>query len=268
MDWSRAKTYLILTFLLLDLVLGYQFWKMRNEQAGYVQSFSEQLTEVRGLLATQKWEIQTELPRITPSLGYLHVRYLNASAEEWRKRIGNANNLMYKGPGQVSLDLNDKDIQGNLEDDALGERLWAQLTTWVWPRELYKYDRSYEIGKGIGVVRYMQVYNGYPIFSAPIEIVIQGNKVTRYSQVALEVIREEGSKRQVISAVHALRSLSESIDKTPKSNDNRIIRDIRLGYYSKTFNADEWYLTPVWRVLTDQEVYYVNAMTGEVELAR
>lgn len=267
MDWSRAKTYLILTFLLLDIVLGYQFWKMRNEQAGYVQSFSEQLNEVQELLASQKWEIQTEVPRVTASLGYLHVQYLGASAEEWKKRVSNPN-LMFKGPGQVTVDLTDKDIQAHLQDVNLGERLWSQLAAWVWPRELYRYDRIYEMGKGIGVVKYLQVFNGYPIFSAPIDVVIQGDRATRYSQVVLEVIREEGSKKQVISAVHALRSLSESIDKTSKSNDNRIIRDIRLGYYSKTYNADEWYLTPVWRVLTDQEVFYVNALTGEVELAR
>lgn len=268
MDWSRAKTYLIMTFLLLDLVLGYQFWKLRTEQAGYVQSYAEQLTEVRDLLASQKWQIQTEVPRVTATLGYLHVRYLDAPTEEWKKRIATATGITFKGPGQLTVDLTDKEISANLEEETMGDRLWSQLTTWVWPKELYKYDRNYEIGKGIGVVKYLQHFNGYPIFSASIDVMIQGDKVTRYSQAALDVIREEGPKKQVISAVHALRSLSESIDKTAKSNDNKIIRDIRLGYYSKTYNADEWYLTPVWRVLTAQEVYYVNALTGEVELAR
>jgi regulatory protein YycI of two-component signal transduction system YycFG len=255
-----------MTFLLLDLVLGYQFWKLRTEQAGYVQSYAEQLTEVRDLLASQKWEIRTEVPRVTATLGYLHVRYLDAAEEEWKKRI--VAGMVVKGSGQVTVDLTDKDISANLEDESMGDRLWTQLTPWVWPKELYKYDRTYEIGKGIGVVKYLQHFNGYPIFSAPIDVVIREEKATRYTQAALEVIREEGSKKQVISAVHALRSLSESIDKTAKSNDNKIIRDIRLGYYSKTYNADEWYLTPVWRVLTAQEVYYVNALTGEVELAR
>ncbi|WP_018131047.1 two-component system regulatory protein YycI [Effusibacillus pohliae] len=267
MDWSRAKTYLILTFLLLDIVLGYQYWQARTEQASYVQSFAEQLAEVRELLASQKWELRTEVPKTTPELGFLQVRYLPLPPDEWAKRIGGGK-LLHQGPGQVTVDLSEKHIAVNLEEDNPGDKALAQIGAKLSPKETYQYDRKLQESKDSGIIQYLQMYNNYPIFSAPLELVVQGGKLIRYQQTALNVVGEGGGRKQVISALHALRSLSESIDKSGKRADNRVIREIRLGYYSKPFNADEWYLIPMWRILSDREVYYVNALTGEVELAR
>lgn len=268
MDWSKAKTYLILTFLLLDIVLGYQYWRLRDEQASYVQSFTEQLQDVRQLLAAQKWDLQTEVPRNTPEMGFLHVRYFGGSQAEWQKQVGGADRLLYKAPGQVSVTLSDKNFVANPEQAGIGEQLLSQLGTLVWQKENYRFDRTSIDKDGSGIITYLQSYNGYPVFSAPLEVLIQQNKAVRYNQVALQMKGEEGGKKQVISAILALRSLSESIDKTDKTPDNKVIRDVRLGYFSRTYNADEWYMTPVWRIITDRDTYYVNAMTGEVEQGR
>ncbi|GAX89098.1 two-component system regulatory protein YycI [Effusibacillus lacus] len=268
MDWSRAKTYLILTFLLLDLVLGYQYWKMRTEQASYVQSFAEQLAEVRDQLASQNWELRTDPPKQTPELGFLQVRYLATPEKEWEKRIGEVDTLQYKGPGRVSVGVSSLNLTVPMEEEKGGDKLLSQLAAKIWPKEVYQYDRKIQDGKGSGSLLYLQVHNGYPFFSAPLEVIVQNGKVMRYHQVALDVTGEGGSKKQVISAIHALRSLSEKMDKSEKRTDNRVIHEIRLGYYSRPFNADEWYLIPMWRILSDREVFYVNAFTGEVELAR
>ncbi|MFC4766572.1 two-component system regulatory protein YycI [Effusibacillus consociatus] len=267
MDWSRAKTYLIVTFFLLDLVLGFQYWKVRTEQASYVQSFTEQLTEVRELLASQKWELRTEVPKATPELGFLKVRYLSLPKEDWSRRIS-VPKLYYAGPGQVSVELAEKNLSASPDEDKPGEKVMTQLAFHIWPREIYQFDRIRKENKGSGVIQYLQVYKNYPIFSASLEVEVQSEKVTRYHQTALEVVGEGEAKKQVISALHALRSLFESMDKSEKRTDNRVIQEIRIGYNSKPFNADEWYLIPMWRILTDKEVYYVNALTGEVEMAR
>lgn len=268
MDWSRAKTYLILTFLLLDIVLGYQYWNVRTEQAGYVQSYAEQLDEVSGLLASQNWELRADVPKMAPDLAYLQVRYLTLSEEEINKRISGSGKLQYKGPGQFTVELGDKSFPVNLDDDNTGEKVLSHFDSRLGSKEIYQYDRKVKENKSNGTIEYLQTYKNYPIFSAPLEVLVEGDKATRYHQVTLNVTGEGGGKKQVISAVHALRSFAESIDKPVKKTDNRVIREIRIGYYSKPFNADEWYLIPMWRILSDKEVYYVNGFTGEVEMAR
>lgn len=268
MDWSRAKTYLILTFLLLDFALGYQYWRQQTEQAGYVQSFSEQLAEIRELLASQKWELRAEVPKATPELAFLHVRYQSFPLEEWSGWIGEDGKLFYKGPGQVTVELSGKDVRPRPEDDGTADKILSQVNLKIWPKNLYRFDGKIQDGEGVERIRYLQIYDEYPIFSAPLELIVQGEKVTGYHLTALDVLGESGGKKQVISALHALRSLSESMDKSERRPDNKIIREIRIGYYSKPFNADEWYLIPAWRITTDREIYYVNALTGEAELAR
>lgn len=40
---------------------------------------------------------------------------------------------------------------------------------------------------------------------------------------------------------------------------------IELGYYGHTYNADEQILAPVWRIIHDDHIHYVNGITGAIE---
>ncbi|BCJ87529.1 two-component system regulatory protein YycI [Effusibacillus dendaii] len=265
MDWSRAKSYLILTFLLLDIVMGYQYWRIRSEQAGYVQSYSEQLAEVKQLFASQNWKLQTEVPKDTPELGLLHVKRQSVDTEAGKEPTQAGGTVLYKDEAEIRVSLNNP-VSLDFEEAAAGDKVGSLMAAKIRSDADYRFDRKTPYGKGSGFLRYLPWYEGYPIFSAPLDVYVQDNQVTQYRQTLLAVIGEGGTKKQVLSSVHALRSLSESIDKFGRRSDNRVIRDIRLGYYSKPFHTEEWFLAPVWRIESDQEIFYVNALTGEVEM--
>jgi regulatory protein YycI of two-component signal transduction system YycFG len=46
------------------------------------------------------------------------------------------------------------------------------------------------------------------------------------------------------------------------------ITDIRFGYYSATEFPAGWYLAPVWRIHSIRAIFYINALNGEVEVAK
>jgi regulatory protein YycI of two-component signal transduction system YycFG len=288
MDWSKAKTYLILTFFLLDLLLAFQYYTVRNVDAGSVPSFAEQVAEVKELLQNRHLVLDANVPRETPELGFLRVRYVQADPKQaaskflqnprpldppsahptWVQFQGDRGTFTFQGPGQFVYDLAPMPLRVPPADDLqMFDRLYADIGQFVWNPFAYVGDRVTRQGSG-ETVEYVQMYENYPIFSAAIRVTVENQLAVRIQQSALEVLGEEGSKKAVLSAVGALRSLAESMDKSALPDHNKRIREIKLGFYSKPFLTDSWYLAPMWRITTDEDVYYVNAMTGEVETVR
>lgn len=285
MDWSRAKTYLIITFFLLDLLLGYQFFADRNQEVGSIQTSAEQLTEVKDLLQSRQLELAADVPQETPSLGFLHVQYAQVDArsvaEKWLTHphmisAGNGQPLQvcYQGPqgkftyfvpGRLVYDFSAPSITISPEDESLFDHLYGKMGYFLWKPVNYIGDRIIPKGAGETVVRYVQLYGKYPLFSAPLDVYIRNGRVTSIHQTVLQVLGQEESGQPVLPALGALQSLASSLEKKPASKQVRAIREIRLGYYSKPYNAESWYMTPVWQIIAGRDVYYVNALTGEVE---
>jgi hypothetical protein len=45
-----------------------------------------------------------------------------------------------------------------------------------------------------------------------------------------------------------------------------LITSITLGYFSGEIDAEKWEISPVWRiVMQNEQVYYINAFTGNLE---
>lgn len=43
------------------------------------------------------------------------------------------------------------------------------------------------------------------------------------------------------------------------------IQNVKFGYYLKDFNVIQGQAVPVWRIVADGEVYYINGFTGMLE---
>lgn len=279
MDWSRAKTYLILTFLFLDILLGVQYWNSKSEASKYVETLPEQMSEVQAVLATYKIKIATDIPTELPKLGFLRVRFAPLDPASVARRIvgshatskgavfeGAGVRFTATGTGQYSMELLSNPIPYASQDDHSQSVIVHELAPYVWDMNSYKLDYI-QPSRDAAAVRFLQYYHDYPLFTSTIEGYINHGQITSVTQSYLQVVSEESYRKTVLSAISAIRSLVESMDKPPPTKDNRMIRDIRLGYYSKGFNADEWFMAPMWRIVIDQDTYYVNALTGDVEQA-
>ena len=73
----------------------------------------------------------------------------------------------------------------------------------------------------------------------------------------------QGQGMEVISSARALLRL---IEIRGASSPPRQIVKADLGFYSRSYDADEWEMPPVWRFLFDSgESIFINAFTGNLE---
>ncbi len=250
MDWSRAKTILIISFLCLDLFLVWQVWINRSEW----QIAEQNLRSASGLeneLRKLEIALDAEIPVDTPEMNYLHVRYgMNLTVNE------------EYSPGQIIDQSEGKVISIFAEAIPLEEPEEPDK----WPQGLkeklidyaeYRHDPYQKSDQGIS---FYQVYQKTPLFNAVLQLKWKDGLVMGYEQTYFEVI-SRGSGRKVISASTAILTMVENgIIKQGEK-----IESVELGYYSPTYDAEIQVLSPVWRVVHSGNIHYINGITGVIE---
>lgn len=113
MDWSKAKTILIIAFVITNLILGFV---LVFNQTGKDPSLSKDfIKEVERILMTKDIKLNTEIPSLVPSLKSLVVEYELID-------YNGKNTSFFQGQGQVSrleeglLELNYKDESLKIKD--------------------------------------------------------------------------------------------------------------------------------------------------------
>lgn len=288
MDWSRAKTFLILAFLFLDIFLGFRILARESEQQWVeappptVGAPEDRLVELNRRGITSNVAIPLESPLMT----FLRVQPQRADARELRERFFpgdvEVESQEYQGAtiyttGEEQLQVWDPGLisyqwEGPVDQSAtirpeearpLVEKFFERLGGL--PPDA-RFERV-EAGPDDGyVVFYGQDYNGRPLFrGGDIHAEIRGGRVVQLDIRWLEVIETSGAPRRIISAYDALLSLREERPEGPEGN--LVVEDIQLGYDAtgRKLFAD-WEVQPVWGIRTsDGEWHYVNAYTGVVE---
>ncbi|MCF6094648.1 two-component system regulatory protein YycI [Microaerobacter geothermalis] len=232
MDWSKAKSILIVAFLLLNIFLVYQ----NLNKEGILQKNlgqDELVSETLSLLQEKQIVITAPLPKENSPLPYLYVNMTNQ--EEKRVTIDKT----------LSSPTNVEEINKVLEEKI------------PWFKE-YIYLPSLSTGQ---TLTYIQTFQQIPLFGAELNVFLKNNRITGYNQILYRVINI-GEKRPTISYYMAIRTL---VDNGIIGNKESIT-DIKLGYYGQVNNTDGvQVLVPVWRVTHDSGVHYINGITGGIE---
>ncbi|WP_232841491.1 two-component system regulatory protein YycI [Caldicellulosiruptor acetigenus] len=124
------------------------------------------------------------------------------------------------------------------------------------PFELFDIKRSDYIKDYDG--SYIQVYRGYPIFDGRLTIKKQENN-TLYVFTKVNPRRFEIKRSRAISALEAIFNLLN------QQRGIKEIQNIKFGFYLKDFNVIQGQAIPVWRIVADGSVYYINGFTGMLE---
>ncbi|CEH32581.1 YycH protein [Aneurinibacillus migulanus] len=250
MDWSRAKTILIVTFLLLDLFLGYQVIMSQNRDIETAPQGELIPSSLEELLKTRTITLDTGIPNETPQMNYVNVRF-TSFAHHLQSLTGQV--IGQQGVG-VMVKFNEPVKLSDFTNKAEALKTLDPYT--VYSRD-YTFD---EKRSSDSVQRYVQQYGKYPIFSAPLDIVVDEKRITGYRQIHVQIVNQ-GTGRKIIPAFTAVRTLL----------DNGYIRygenisDVSVGYYGHMYDADIQVLAPVWRVVHTEGVHYVNGITGAIE---
>ncbi|TBL77439.1 two-component system regulatory protein YycI [Paenibacillus thalictri] len=240
MDWGRVKSILIFSFLILNLILGYQLWTSRSVQLQSVADASTALEEIKHLVRTKNIQLPSELPKDVPKLKEIVVRFDENMKSD--KQI----------PLQLPFRYNPLLSKGAMKD------MTAKMA--IQHIESYQYD---PVESKNGVYVFHQLNGTLPMFEVKLELYEQNGQISAYKQGYVEVQSEGEQKEQKVIPMHiALRSLIENY-----MPNNSVITSMKLGYHGQVYNSQTMYMVPSWRVaLANGDFYYIHALNGAVEV--
>jgi len=250
LDWSKTKTILIWAFLLLDLFLGYQVYVTRISGWSDQELTRTDKGEMEMYLNQQNITLATEVPQETPEMSKLQAEFLGINPFHMKELPG-VKATMEKMALSAEL-IPPIQIHGQIVPNELLRQLGPLLMyAEQYTADLYQSNQSRLL--------YWQTYEKMPVFVAPLEVSLDTGGISGYRQTYFQ-LREEDGARQVISGYKAIRSLVEKQIIGPGER----IESVSLGYYG-SYDADIQSLAPVWRVIHDGRLHFVNAFTGAVE---
>ncbi len=252
MDWRRAKTILIIAFLLLDSFLFYQLWTGRGQEVEMGQQNTATSSNLQDVLKARNIKLQIEAPAETPEMYYLNIRYGDIKLLDMSKLP----NQMFRIEGHI---LQSQFLQPLPSPSSVAKgdisRIYKDHILFF---DNYKLDAKMSHSNKLV---YHQLWNTYPFFGATLELNQVDQNVIGYHQIHYEVVNK-GSGKKVISSITALRTLIEN----NMIGKDESIHAIDLGYYGHTYDADIQVIAPVWRVIHgSNQVHYVNGITGVIE---
>jgi|HigsolmetaAR204D_1030405.scaffolds.fasta_scaffold01706_4 regulatory protein YycI of two-component signal transduction system YycFG len=243
MEWGRAKTILILAFLMLNLILGYQLWQSKLKLPGESNEFKLIVEEVRMIAESKNITINAEVPTETPRMNEITVTFGDEGII--------ANQVNFNVPYPYTAFLTGSDV-------------WKRISEHIPKANEYRMDpfTSGPRTNGSGVIVLHQLANGYPMFDVRLEIHYEGDQFVSYRQDYVQILEgEQQTDHKVLSAYLAIGRLVEHY-----MLPGKVITDVQLGYHGQIFNSETQVLAPMWRIMTsDKEIYYVHAINGSVE---
>lgn len=239
MDWSRAKTLLIIAFVALNLFLTIQIiqvWVEKSQMQNGSDSFRRELTQI---LEEKEIEIPS-LPQNPPPVSVLEAR-VAFPGKGWKELPDGSYEKAFQPPLPFS---------GADQYDALLEK---QVPAF----------KEYRLVSQKGDSRlYLQYWKERPLYGTRLEVKLQGKNALKSLKVVSLSIKEGKDAQAPVPASFALLNLVES-GKVPKGTN---FTHIELGYHGQSYDAKTRVLSPVWKFSSaDGRTYYVNALTGALQ---
>lgn len=294
MELSRAKSLLIVAFLLLNLFLFYHIWQEQGESL-FPFGQQEEFSQLETALGDAKLEMAVGIPRGGIRIGHLVVEpwetgrneivapvwealgmqgdapqelLEEASSEAGEERViisrhgAGDYKLVLREGGTVSLS---SALDKPLEEDVAWDDMEKAAQDFV---EAIPYMADFELdyvqhGQEWTVFNYRQKYDHFPLYAGYLQVFMSGLDLTGFHLYRLEPVGFAEQAREIVPPSTALLRFLEvyAADGRQKS-----IVDFSLGYYSQEYDAERWEIPPVWRIrLNNGELYYINAFTGHLE---
>lgn len=256
MDWSKIKSIFIITFLILDVYLLYEFFKMIDLNEIEVQTHTEASIEKR-LMAD---EIEyVSLPKNFVEDHYLKAKPKTFTEEDVQKKL-----LEYNA---VDI-LNGTVLEVELRDPIkISEKLGrTELINYMKNNVLYGEEYLFwNISSDHKVITFYQHINGKQLFqNSNGELTFYLNddsEIVSYRQTYLEEVQELSKLEKIIQPIKAIEILYTNGVLLSKSK----IVDVDLGYYTLVPLSDTaQVLNPAWRFVVGDKYFFVSAFEGKI----
>lgn len=253
MDWSKIKAIFIITFLILDVYLLYQFMKMRDANK------YELITETSFEDKLKADEIKyVELPKTPIKDQYISAKPKMFTKEEVAKLKGQTA-LLKEQSTTIQMTI-DKPLQLNSKFEP------ADLSSFFKENILYGDQyRFWEKNDKKSTITYFQQYENFPMYQNINGMITfhynSDNQIVSYQQTFLEGIEKLTAKEEILPPLKAIETLHQKGVLKPKSK----ITKIEFGYSTLIQLTASQVLAPTWHfVVDDKESLFVNAFEGQI----
>lgn len=250
MDWTKAKTILIVALLLTDCVLGGIFY---FQYTGRDVSPKAEIEDTVAILADHQIFVNTEIPEKAPRMPVLFVKYEETDV----KKVSSVLSQLKRSD---QFQMTEKNLK-ELCDQALKLCDFTEGTL--------TYDSARIDSDGVDVI-YKNIYNGMPLEESGIICRVENGKVVSIGRLWLTPTGYGKTKRKVVQASDALiQFMSDWVKAKEKDEHGSIpdeihIKKIDLVYWLDTSmgpsDGVEDTALPAWRFTYNSGLStYINA---------
>lgn len=290
MNWSKAKTILIVVFLVADIFLFYELYM--GTLGNRITMDKESTREVINYLDKQGILVKSAIPKNSTPKTTLTVKYKyfdkyyamenffdlseDVAVNSYDDRV-----VLEDEKAYVEINSNGEFIYMNktiIHDQAVAIdekqalKKVEEFLNKIGVVDIDTNNCTKSIEKGYLEMYCSQLYRDTFLDKSYLELQATNNGVIYMKMLWFETVNNGKTKKEIIPPIKALMKLSE---RYKDSEQNITVSDISLGYY---FNADieqvkeldviaveEGTAVPVWRIKTDVGNIYINAYNGTVE---
>jgi len=291
MDWSKAKSILIVSFLILNLLLAYRLYLEPTLALASDGLSKEQIESIETMLQKHGVNLSTALPSAAPRVPIMHIQVHSYNEQEISKlktsilgpnaiqvspntlpfddQLNFADGFKdlnitargyvtyYNRDLQVSNDMITADEAKAIGHEFFTERLGAP-TDFVFDSVSYIEPMGYRVD-------YVQTHKGSYVFPGYIMMIVKPSGVYAMWMCRLDITTQLLAKKTIITAHEALLNLLSYRINAGESSA-LTIHGVDMGFYDTIYDAEQsWQIPPVWRVRSDAGDYYINALSGIIE---
>jgi len=286
MEWAKAKTILIVVFLAINIFLGYRIIAASTGSIGYVDS--DKIKLVTNYLAEKNINIKGQVPAKKIDMPSITVKYKLFNKEDIAKRFFSPNETVVESEEGSIVKLRGKDIEFSIKESrelcytdnsirpaaAIDDKVCRKNITEFLGRLGMKDSADsgvVEETEGYKRFVYGQSYKGAAIYNSVMEFYVNDAGIYKANIVWFETIRQAGKKTDVVSPVIPLLYLREYYKNNFAGGIE--VLEIQQGYYFGTgaggkvdvSKVEEGTAFPVWEIVTDKDIIYINAYNEKVE---
>lgn len=285
MDWTRAKTILIVVFLMANIFLAYEYFRLNP--LGMAEISSEHINEALLQLQKENVTVNAVIPNRVIMMPNIKVKYKTFVKEDIIRAFFSG-----KTPQVIetkdSLRIEDDNILVQVKDKELSYYNKKNSIKQIQISEEKSYAAAEDFLNGLGIfsgnidIETKAAKNGYLLISGVqkyknlfvdgthVEIKSNEQGIIEGKILWFGEIEPYDADKEVISS---LKALQKAAKKFKEENKYVNISEIKQGYYfgikdMEQFNIkriEEGTAVPVWRIKSDKDTLFVNAYNGQIE---
>ncbi|MFC7440136.1 two-component system regulatory protein YycI [Laceyella putida] len=233
MDWSRAKTILIIAFIVLNLFLGLQLNQLVKQQSDYVETEEISLAQLKQIAKKNNIRFPDEPSKTPAKLAAFNATVTPVTLDGWKKNERGSYSKTFAAPLAYR---SDRELAGLLS------------------KEVPDFGDYKPMAEAKDKRVYVQTVKGRPIWDATLEVELVGSAIKALHLVHYE-LSQLPTEEELLTYPSALYQVIINYDTSGPAS----ISQPKLGYRAKAYSGEKDILVPYWQFEVGDNLIYLNA---------